>query len=147
MAGIEVMIVGSLYVPTRRAANYRYRYKTPPIQTMGSHESNSSKRKLGHRSLQCLIVARFSAVTRTHPYHNTTCQWCTNQMQGPPDVFAYAREGKLQLILVSSQQPGFDWNAVDADGRTMLHWAVASGQRLVYELFILNSSFLTRYWQ
>ncbi len=48
-----------------------------------------------------------------------------------PDVFAYAREGKLQLINAVASQPGFDVNAVDDDERTMLHWAVVAGHREV----------------
>ncbi len=46
-----------------------------------------------------------------------------------PDIWAYAREGKLQLIRACAQQPGFDVNAVDDDQRTMLHWGVTQGHK------------------
>lgn len=45
------------------------------------------------------------------------------------DVFAYAREGKLQLLLAVSK--GNDWNvdAIDGDERTCLHWATQGGHK------------------
>lgn len=61
-----------------------------------------------------------------------------SQQEGS-NKFAYARDGQLGLLtMVIKQEPNFDVNAVDEDGRTLLHWASGSGHLEIVESLLAN---------
>lgn len=59
------------------------------------------------------------------------------QQQGS-DKFAYSREGQLGLLKMVIKQEGdkFDVNALDDDGRTLLHSASSSGHLEIVEYLL-----------